>query len=62
MCTILTVIEPQMTDAAVLNPLIALMKDQVDALTGRGIDAGFINSSLSKQERQARLAALATVS
>lgn len=51
-----------MTDAAVLNPLIALMKDQVDALTGRGIDAGFINSSLSKQERQARLAALATVS
>lgn len=43
----------------VLSPLIALMKDQVDALTSRGIDAGFINSSLSKQERQARLAALA---
>jgi ATP-dependent DNA helicase RecQ len=43
----------------VLSPLIALMKDQVDALTSRGIDAGFINSSLDKQERQARLAALA---
>jgi ATP-dependent DNA helicase RecQ len=43
----------------VLSPLIALMKDQVDALTSRGIDAGFINSSLNKQERQARLAALA---
>lgn len=46
--------------AVVLSPLIALMKDQVDALIGRGIDAGFINSSLSKQERQARLTALAT--
>jgi ATP-dependent DNA helicase RecQ len=43
----------------VLSPLIALMKDQVDALTRHGIDAGFINSSLSKQERQARMAALA---
>jgi ATP-dependent DNA helicase RecQ len=43
----------------VLSPLIALMKDQVDALTRRGVDAGFINSSLNKQERQARLAALA---
>jgi ATP-dependent DNA helicase RecQ len=41
----------------VLSPLIAPMKDQVDALTRRGIDAGFINSSLSKQERQARMAA-----
>jgi ATP-dependent DNA helicase RecQ len=43
----------------VLSPLIALMKDQVDALTRRGIDAGFINSSLDKQERQDRLTALA---
>jgi ATP-dependent DNA helicase RecQ len=43
----------------VLSPLIALMKDQVDALSRRGIDAGFINSSLGKQERQARMAALA---
>ena len=43
----------------VLSPLIALMKDQVDALTRRGVDAGFISSSLNKQERQARLAAVA---
>jgi len=44
----------------VLSPLIALMKDQVDALTRRGIDATFINSSLSKEQRQARYAAIAT--
>ncbi|NDH94039.1 MAG: ATP-dependent DNA helicase RecQ [Planctomycetia bacterium] len=43
----------------VLSPLIALMKDQVDALTRRGIDATFINSSLSKEQRQARYAAIA---
>lgn len=43
----------------VLSPLIALMKDQVDALNRHGIDAEFINSSLSKQERQARMTALA---
>ena len=35
------------------------MKDQVDALTRRGIDATFINSSLSKEQRQARYAAIA---
>jgi ATP-dependent DNA helicase RecQ len=43
----------------VLSPLIALMKDQVDALTARGIDATFINSSLSREERQNRYAAVA---
>ena len=43
----------------VLSPLIALMKDQVDALTRRGIDATFINSSLSKEQRQARYAGIA---
>ena len=31
----------------VVSPLIALMKDQVDALRANGIPAGFINSSLS---------------
>ncbi|MEO2002196.1 MAG: DEAD/DEAH box helicase, partial [Pirellulales bacterium] len=38
----------------VLSPLIALMKDQVDALNARGIDATFINSSLTKEARIAR--------
>lgn len=38
----------------VLSPLIALMKDQVDALRARDIDAAFINSSLSSEERASR--------
>mgnify|MGYP003627719359 CR=1 FL=1 len=38
----------------VLSPLIALMKDQVDALLDKGIRATFINSSLSRQERETR--------
>lgn len=37
--------------AVVVSPLIALMKDQVDALTECGIPAAFVNSSLSNQER-----------
>lgn len=38
----------------VVSPLIALMKDQVDALNARGIKAVFINSSLSIEEIEAR--------
>ena len=38
----------------VISPLIALMKDQVDALTRKGVAATFINSSLSRQERTQR--------
>lgn len=38
----------------VLSPLIALMKDQVDALQNKGIRAAFINSSLNRQERETR--------
>ncbi len=34
----------------VISPLIALMKDQVDALRANGISAAFINSSLSSTE------------
>ncbi|MDA3815276.1 MAG: RecQ family ATP-dependent DNA helicase [Patescibacteria group bacterium] len=34
----------------VISPLIALMKDQVDALTAQKISATFINSSLSQEE------------
>ncbi len=38
----------------IISPLIALMKDQVDGLTKKGIDAAFINASLSKSEREKR--------
>ncbi len=44
----------------VLSPLIALMKDQVDGLARRGVDATFINSSLSKQERTERYQSIAS--
>ena len=43
----------------VISPLIALMKDQVDSLTTRGIAAAFINSSTSQDEQSRRLASLA---
>lgn len=42
--------------AIVFSPLISLMKDQVDGLTGQGVPAAFINSSLSPQEVSHRLA------
>ena len=45
--------------ALVVSPLIALMKDQVDALTEAGVSATFLNSSLSFDERRERLAAIA---
>jgi ATP-dependent DNA helicase RecQ len=38
----------------VLSPLIALMQDQVDSLARRNIEATFINSSLSGEERTKR--------
>ena len=40
----------------VVSPLISLMKDQVDALTARGIPATFINSTLSQGEVAERMA------
>ncbi len=39
----------------VVSPLIALMKDQVDALTQRGIRATLINSTLDPAEQRARI-------
>src|SRR5687768_14314777 len=43
----------------VVSPLIALMKDQVDALQALGVPATFINSSLDASEAGERQAAVA---
>ena len=42
----------------VVSPLIALMKDQVDALQASGIPATFLNSSLAAEESRKRLRGL----
>ena len=42
----------------VVSPLIALMKDQVDALQARGLPATFINSSLDFEEQKERIAGM----
>src|SRR5437667_11253139 len=44
--------------AVVVSPLIALMKDQVDALRAGGVAATFLNSSLEPPESRARLRGL----
>ncbi len=44
--------------ALVVSPLLALMKDQVDGLTRKGIRATLINSTVSAEEREARLQGL----
>ncbi len=41
-----------------ISPLIALMKDQVDAMARVGLRAAFLNSSLSPEERRERVRAL----
>jgi ATP-dependent DNA helicase RecQ len=40
----------------VVSPLIALMKDQVEALRANGIEAAYLNSTLSYQEQEGILA------
>ncbi len=42
----------------VVSPLIALMKDQVDALTASGVAATFLNSTLKADESRSRLRGL----
>jgi ATP-dependent DNA helicase RecQ len=44
--------------AVVVSPLISLMKDQVDTLTGNGVPAACYNSSLSSDEKSAVSAGL----
>src|ERR1700722_4995730 len=39
----------------VVSPLVALMKDQVDALAARGLSATLINSTISGAEQQQRI-------
>ena len=46
--------------AVVVSPLIALMKDQVDALQRAGVAATFINSSIDSQERRRRMEGMAS--
>ena len=38
--------------AVIVSPLIALMKDQVDALTAIGVPAAYVNSTLAPQQRR----------
>ncbi|MEM9167749.1 MAG: RecQ family ATP-dependent DNA helicase [Planctomycetota bacterium] len=45
--------------AVVFSPLIALMEDQVAGLRARGIAASYLNSTLSRRERERRQSALA---
>jgi len=42
----------------VVSPLIALMKDQVDALQASGVPATFLNSTLNERESRSRLRGL----
>ncbi|HLU22341.1 MAG TPA: DNA helicase RecQ [Bacillaceae bacterium] len=42
----------------VVSPLISLMKDQVDALEKTGIPSTYINSAISNEEMQERLASI----
>jgi ATP-dependent DNA helicase RecQ len=50
------VLRPGLT--LVISPLIALMKDQVDALTAAGLPATFLNSSIAAKESRSRLSGL----
>src|SRR5256714_13823337 len=49
-------IRPGLT--VVVSPLIALMKDQVDAMQASGVAATFLNSSLAPGESRGRLRSL----
>ena len=50
---------PQPGIALVFSPLIALMEDQVAALRKKGVQAQYINSTLTRKERERRYARVA---
>jgi ATP-dependent DNA helicase RecQ len=50
------ILQPGLT--LVISPLIALMKDQVDALTANGVSATFLNSSIDAETARERIARL----
>jgi len=50
------IVRPGLT--LVVSPLIALMKDQVDALAANGVPATFLNSSIDARTNERRLEAL----
>lgn len=52
--------DPRAPLTVVLSPLVALMKDQTDALRARGIDAITIHSLIESEQRTARMQALAS--
>jgi ATP-dependent DNA helicase RecQ len=49
---------PRRGVAVVVSPLISLMKDQVDGLRADGVDASYLNSTQSADERDAVVASL----
>lgn len=51
-------IRPGLT--VVVSPLIALMKDQVDALTAAGVKATLLNSTVDPETSRDRISALAS--
>lgn len=42
----------------IISPLIALMQDQVDKLKEKGVQATYVNSSLSREQREKRYSAI----
>ena len=54
LCFQLPAFDARWNSTIVVSPLIALMKDQVDALQASGIPATYLNSTLNREEAKAR--------
>jgi len=50
---------PERPLTLVISPLVALMKDQVETLVAKGVEAAFINSSLNRDQRESHYRAVA---